>query len=426
MKDKARKPGRIKSAVLNWLGFGLTDYEQWSVIMGKQSETGVTVTPESSMKISAVFACVRLISQTIASLPVGVYRYGDSRVEDRRHPLSSIISLNPNADQTATMFWEAMVASALLVGNGWARKRYLGDRLVALEFLSPYRLRWRLQGSRYVYTYTSIDGSVEEINRDDLFHLPGFTVDGMFGVSAIEYGAEVIGSAQAGNSAANRTFRNGLLPTVAFKIDKFLTPQQREDFRSNLSSISGALNAGKSPLMEGGMSAEEIGIKPSDAQLLESRAYSAEEVCRWFGVPPTMVGLADKASSWASSSEALNRWFLQYTLLPWLVKSQQACNTQLLSPTDRLRYYVEFATEGLLRADSAGRASLYNSSLQNGWMTRNEVRKLENLPAMEGGDIATVQSNLIPLADLGRVSESTGVRNALIQWLKEADHANQG
>lgn len=426
MKNKTQAPGRVKSAVLNWLGFGLADHAQWSIVFGKESETGQSVTPESAIKISAVYACVRLIAQTIAALPVGVYRMAESREEDRRHPLSSIISLKPNPDQTATMFWEAIVSSALLVGNGWGRKRTINGRVVRLDFLSPYRLRWQYVKGQWEYTYTDREGRSETVPRSDLFHLPGFTVDGLFGVSAIEYGVDVIGAATAGNSAANRTFKNGLLPTVAFEMDRILTKEQRTEFRENMGSISGALNAGKSPLLEGGMKAVEIGIKPSDAQLLESRAYSAEEVCRWFGVPPTMVGLSDKASSWASSSEALNRWFLQYTLLPWLVKLQQACNTQLLSMAESSQYYVEFATEGLLRADSAGRSALYTSALQNGWMNRNEVRKMENLPSVDGGDQFTVQSNLVPLAQLGQASESNGVRNALLHWLKEADNAHQG
>lgn len=423
MNNKATKPGRLKSAVLNWLGFSFSDIAQWRALYGREAETGVSVTPETSMKVSAFYACVRLISQTIATLPVGIYRYGDTRVEDRKHPLSNLLSMRPNPDQTASVFWESMMASALIAGNGWAEKRMISGKVARLDFLHPYRLRWRRDGGRYVYVYTDEDGKQRDIEQSSLFHLPGFSIDGRFGISAIEYGVEVLGSAISGNTAANKTFKNGMAPTVAFEMERILSPEQRETFRESIAAISGAINAGKSPVLEGGMKASVIGIKPSDAQLLESRNFSAEEICRWFGVPPSMVGLTDKASSWASSSEALNRWFLQYTLLPWLVKTQQAIDTQLMSPVERTQVYSEFAVEGLLRADSGGRASLYTSALQNGWMSRNEVRRLENLPKVDGGDELTVQSNLIPLSALGATgTESNSVRNALLNWLKEPNH----
>jgi HK97 family phage portal protein len=155
------------------------------------------------------------------------------------------------------------------------------------------------------------------------------------------------------------------------------------------------------------MSMEELGIDPEDMQLLESRSFSKEEVCTWFGVPPSMIGSGDKASSWASSSESLNLWFLQYTLTPWLRRIEQAIWKDLLTPEERARYFAEFQVEGLLRANTAGRTALYSSALQNGWMSRNEVRRLENLPKIEGGDEFTVQSNLMPIDQLTQTEERT-------------------
>ena len=169
------------------------------------------------------------------------------------------------------------------------------------------------------------------------------------------------------------------------------------------------------------MEAGEIGINPADAQLLESRAFSIEEVCRWFGVPPSMIGATDKASSWASSSEQLNLWFLQYGLRPWLKRIEQAIWDSLLSPVEQMRYYAEFTVDGLLRADTTARTNFYSTALQNGWMSRNEVRRLENLPAIDGGNIYTAQTNLAPLAMLGAGNESQAVRAALMHWLKEGE-----
>lgn len=162
-----------------------------------------------------------------------------------------------------------------------------------------------------------------------------------------------------------------------------------------------------------------VGINPDDAQLLESRVFSIEEVCRWFGVPPSMIGCTDKASSWASSSEQLNLWFLQYGLRPWLKRIEQAIWLQLLTPAEQLRYYAEFNVEGLLRADTQSRTNFYSTALQNGWMNRNEVRRLENLPVIDGGEIFTAQSNLLPLDQLGAGIDSPAAKAALLHWLKE-------
>lgn len=415
MKRKVRKPGRLKSALASFFGIS---YDQWAVVLGKDSESGVSVTPESSLKLSAFYACVRLIAQTVATLPVGIYLHGPDRSEDRRHELSDLLALKPNREQSAAMFWEAMVSSMLIAGNGWAlKKRLPSGRLVGLEFLAPSRMSWRRDQGEFIFTYTDLDGIVREYQWDEIFHLPGFTIDGIFGVSAIEFGVEVIGAAISGNSAANRTFKNGLMPTTVFEIDRILNPTQRAEFRESLDGIRGAMNAGKAAVLEGGMKASTLSVSPSDAQLLESRVHSAEEVCRWFGVPPVMVGLGDKASSWASSSEALNLWFLQYTILPLLIKIQQSCNSQLLSARDRATRYVEFSVKGLLRGDSAGRTALYSSALQNGWMSRNEVRQLENLPPIDGGDIITVQANLIELQSINEHgSEAEKLLGALSRW----------
>lgn len=427
MKTRATKPGRIKSALLNWLGFGLTDTEHWAQWFGRESAAGVTVTADKALTLSAVWSCTRLVAQTIATLPLGMYeRQADGSrlaVSATQLPVTRLVQAKPNADMTAVMFWEAIIGNALLQGNGFAEKKRIGSRIVSLELLCSERLCWRrLPDGAYQFTYTDFDGKQRIIPEDDIFHVPGFTLSGRFGLSVVKYGAEVFGSALAGNNAANATMKNGLMPTVAFQIERVLTKEQRADFRTSVEAISGALNAGKSPVLEGGMTANMIGINPSDAQLLESRVFSIEEVCRWFGVPPSMIGATDKASSWASSSEQLNLWFLQYGLRPWLKRIEQAIWDGLLTPVEQQRFYAEFAVEGLLRADTAARTSFYSTALQNGWMSRNEVRRLENLPAVTGGEIYTAQSNLLPLDQLGSTgTESQTVRAALMHWLKEGE-----
>lgn len=424
MNNKARDPRRgLKAVVLNWLGFGLTDYQQWAQLAGRESDTGITVTTEKALTLSAVWACTRLVSQTIATLPLSLYRRqpGTGRQLEDRHAIARIIHSRPNADMTATVFWEGMVARALLQGNAWAEKLRVGNRVVALEPLCNERFSWRCDSSGTIrFFYAERNGAQREIDSADLFHLPGFTFGDRFGLSVIHYGVQVFGSALAGNQAANKTFKNGLMPTTYFHMERVLQEKQREQFRDNITELSGALNAGKTPLLEGGMKVGNVGINPSDAQLLESRVYSVEEVCRWFGVPPTMIGGGDKASSWASSSEQLNLWFLKYGLRPWLKRIEDAIWSSLLTPAEQVDLYAEFSVEGLLRADTVARSQLYASALQNGWMNRNQVRGLENMGAIPGGEVFTVQSNLIPIDGLGGAdAQGNLVRAAFRHWLAE-------
>ena len=421
MKSKASKPGRLKSAVLNWLGFGLTDVQQWQQWYGRESKSGECVNADKAMTLSAVWACVRLVAQTIATLPIGIYRdNGEDREFVTMHPLNRIIRRKASSTMTATVFWECIAASAILRGDGFAEKQRVGSRVVALDFLHPDRLTWRkVDGGGYVFQYVNEFGRPRTIAQEDIFHVPGFTTCGPFGMSVIKYGVEVLGSALAANTASNSTFKNGLRPTTFFKIERVLKPEQRAEFRENLEDLSGAVNAGKSPLLEGGMDVGTIGINPKDAQLLESRAFDIEEVCRWFGVPPSMIGHTDKASSWASSAEQINIWFLQYGLRPWLKRIESAIWDQLLSPADQADHYAEFTVDGLLRGDSAARRELYASALQNGWMNRAQVARLENLPPPPDGEVYTVQSNLLPLGQIGATDgASNAVRAALMHWLQ--------
>lgn len=425
MKSKAQKPGRIKSAVLNWLGFGLGDSENWADWYGTTTTSGEVVSAEKALGLSAVWACTRLVSQTISTLPLGLYeRKADgSRAAADSLAIAKLIHTKPNADMTSVVFWEAFVANVLLQGNGFAEKRRIGARVVALELMPSDRVTWRrLQSGAYEFVYTASDGKRRVLQEDDVFHVPGFTRDGRFGMSVIKYGAEVFGAGLAANNVANSTFKNGLMQAVYFSMDKTLKPDQRKEFRENLKEVSGSLNAGKSPLLEGGMTANTLGINPSDAQLLESRSYSVEEICRWFGVPPVMVGASDKSSSWASSSEQLNLWFLKYGLTPLLKRIEQSIFDRLLSPAEQRRYYAEFTVEGLLRGDTTARKDFYASALQNGYINRSTVARLENFPDVPGGHIYTVQSNLVPLDQLGSGDQSQVVRAALRHWLGDEEN----
>jgi HK97 family phage portal protein len=413
-----RALGRVRAAIDGWVrSFTLRDADLYS----PDNETGVVVTAKTAMQLDAVWSCVRLISETIATLPLSMFeRTSAGKRIASQHALHFVIHDQPNLDSTASVFWEAMVASMLLRGAGRAEKLYIGPRLVGLAFLDPERLICGRDASgRKVFTYPRGNGEMREIPESRIWTIPGFTMDGINGVSVVAYGSKVFGAAIAAEKAAAKTFRNGLLQTIYYKIDAFLKTSQREEFKRNL---AGTIERGEAPLLEGGTSAGALGINPSDAQLLESRAFSVESICRWFRVPPWMVGHTEKSTSWGTGIEQQMIGFLTFTLGPWLRRIEQAISKDLLTPAERTRYYPKFAVEGLLRADSAGRAAFYASMVNNGILTRDEIRELEDRAPMGGNAaVLTVQAAMTTLDGIGATADATQARAAMRALLGFSD-----
>ena len=408
---------RFMASMANWMGvpFTLSDPEPWLTFAS--DSRGVIVTPKTAMQLDAVWACVRLISETISTLPLSMYeRTPSGKVVASSHPLHFVVHDQPNPNSTATVFWEAMVASMLLRGAGRAEKLMAGSRVVGLRFLDPDRscIVRGADGKRQ-FRYTEADGKQRVIPMDRVWTVPGFTLDGENGVSVIQYGAKVFGAAIAAEDAARDTFRNGLLQTIYYKINQFLKPEQRTEFKRNL---AGSIERGEAPLLEGGTEAGTLGIKPGDAQLLESRGFSVEAICRWFRTDPSLVGHGQKDSNWGTGLEQKMIWFLTFTLAPWLKRIEQAISKDLLTAGERLRYYPKFSVEGLLRADSAGRAAFYTAMVNNGVMTRDEVRELEDRAPMGGNAaVLTVQSAMTTLDSVGQVSDANQTRAAFRAFL---------
>lgn len=368
----------------------LDEGEKTQSFSSATSSSGSVVTVDKSMKLSAVWACVRLKSQTIGSLPLHLKENFDFAKD---HHLYSILHDAPNSDVIASKFWEAVVTNIDLWGNAYIKIGRYKDEVASLTLLNPEKMEVAREGGKLSYKYDS-----KEMKSDDVMHIRGLTLDGYIGLSAIEYFAETIGFQDAANSAANTEFKNGM--KAGGFIDsgqQTLSDEQRIKLRNWLGEFSRPENSGKWMVLEAGMkpvSTSGISIKPSDAQLLESRHFGIEEICRAFGVPPTLIGHTDKASSWASSLEQTNLGFLTYSLTPILVSIEQEIKRCLLSPTDRKKYSAKFSVEGLLRADSAGRSAFYTAGVNNGYLTRNEVRALEDRPPIAGGDTLTVQMQM--------------------------------
>lgn len=391
----------MKSALLNWLGvpISLTTGTFWEEWFGTSS-SGKVVTADKAIQLSAVWACVRLLSESISTLPLKIYvRQPDgSRKAATDHPAYSILCRRPNSEMTPSRFMLMVVASICLRGNAFIEKKFIANRLVSLVPLLPQNMVVkRLTTGALEYKYTE-NGNERVIPVKNIMHIRGFGLDGVCGMMPMKTGRDVIGSAMAVEESAAKIFEQGLQSSGFLSADNALTDAQRERLRGYMASFTGSKNAGKIMVLEGGLKYQGVTMNPEDAQMLESRAFSIEEICRWFRVPPFMVGHITKQSSWASSLEGMNLQFLTHTLRPLLVNIEQEIGRCLLDSDDEV--FAEFSVEGLLRADSAGRAAYYTSALQNGWMSRNDVRRLENMPPIEGGDIYTVQLNLTQLKNL--------------------------
>lgn len=409
-------PGRLRTiwAALTGNSFSISDGPGSIEALRIDSDAGVALSANGMLRMSSVWGCVRLISETLATLPLSMYdSSGGSKKLASQHPLHSILHDVPNSDTTAAVFWESMVAAMLLRGAGRAEKLMIGNRLVGLDFLDPERLTPHRRQGRVVreWQYISDTGVRRIIPAERVWTIPGFSLDGKNGVSVIRYGASVFGQAAAAEKVASRAFRNGALQHLYYVVKDFLQKGQRQDFRDN---VVGLIETGQTPLLEGGIDVKALSISPKDIQLLESRSWSVEEICRWFRVPPWMVGHTEKSTSWGSGIEQQMIAFLVFTLAPWIRRIEQSISKDLLTPAERLRYYPKYAVEGLLRADSAARSAFYGVMVDKGILTRDEVRELEDREPMGGNAaVLTVQTAMTTLDSIGNQDSGGAARDAL-------------
>lgn len=371
----------------------------YRLMPGAPAHTGDMIDEDGALALSAVWGCVNLLSGVQASLPMHVYRgSGASRAVADDHPLARILRQSPNADQSAYDFWSTIAAMLELRGNAYAR-RHTNDRgdLVALEpVLAPVHVSRRENGDlRYQYT---ANGRSEDRGSAEMLHIRGFYGSPLGGLSPLGHARHTLGLASAADRTASATFRNGLRPSGVLKFPNWLSRENRAIARGELATQFGADNTGKPLILEGGAEWLGLTITPEDAQMLESRSFSVEEICRFFGVPPFMVGHTEKTTSWGSGVEQQTLGFVKYTLTPRLKRTEKAIERQLLSPAENAAgITLDYSLEGLLRGDSKARAEFYRIMSQIGAMTINEIRALEERGPLPGGDVARMQSQNIPI-----------------------------
>lgn len=359
------------------------------------STAGMTVNEESAMKTSAVYACVKILAETVASLPLHLYKAdGKKKVKAEEHPLFYCLYDLPNAETTSFNFREIMMTALLLWGNAYAR--IIRDKqgyVKELWYLRPDLMSVsRDNNKKLKYEYCDENGGVIKYKPEQIFHVKGLSFDGVKGLSPIGQMREAIGLSLTTESYGAAFFGNGARPGGVIEYPGTL--KDPEKLRESWNKVfQGARNSNKTAVLEAGAKYHTIGLPPEESQFLQTRKFQINEICRIFRVPPHLVGDLEKATF--SNIEHQSIEFVQHTIRPWLVRWEQEISRSLLSEQDRTMYFARFNVDGLLRGDYASRMQGYATARQNGWMSANDIRELEEMNPIDDGDVYLVNGNMV-------------------------------
>ncbi|EJP6471843.1 phage portal protein [Enterococcus faecalis] len=391
----------------------------FSFLFGGTS-SGKMVNERTAMQATAVYACVRILAEAIAGLPLHVYRYRSDGGKERIpfHPLYYLLHDEPNPEMTSFVFRETLMSHLLLWGNAYAQVVRNGrGQAVALYPLLPNKMEVsRATNGELVYTYyrdtdesgLNPKGGYVTLRKDEVLHIPGLGFDGLIGYSPIAMAKNAIGMSLATEEYGAAFFANGANPGGVLEHPGVIKDIQRVKDSWN-SAYQGTGNAHKIAVLEEGMKFQAIGIPPEQAQFLETRKFQINEIARIFRVPPHMVGDLEKSSF--SNIEQQSLEFVKYTLDPWVVRWEQSLQQSLILPSEKTSLFIKFNLDGLLRGDYQSRMNGYATGRQNGWMSANDIRELEDMnriPAEEGGDLYLVNGNMTKLADAGAFAKTEG------------------
>ena len=382
------------------------------------STAGKHVNERSAMQMTAVYSCVRILAEAVAGLPLHLYRYTESGGKEKAidHPLYLLLHDEPNPEMSSFVFRETLMTHLLLWGNAYAQIIRNGkNEVIALYPLMPNKMEVdRDERGQLYYKYQrsndeapTMEGSSVILKPSDVLHIPGLGFDGLVGYSPIAMAKNAIGMAIACEEYGAKFFANGAQPGGVLEHPGTIKDPQRVR-ESWQRSFGGSGNANKIAVLEEGMKYTPIAISPEQAQFLETRKFQINEIARIFRVPPHMVGDLEKSSF--SNIEQQSLEFVKYTLDPWVIRWEQSIMRSLLSPEEKKTYYVKFNLEGLLRGDYQSRMNGYAIGRQNGWMSANDIRELENLdriPTEEGGDLYLINGNMLPMRDAGAFANTT-------------------
>lgn len=382
-------------------GLPLDNYEAWQPLLRMGAKGG----GYRDMRIVTAYACARILAGTVSTLPLPLRRRGadGTPVAATDSRLYSVLHDSPNADQTSVDYLEFVMLDLMFAGDHFARIERGGDgQIMALSPLDARQVQvFRSDDGARRYRWSDKSGSHDVAERE-IFHIRGFGGDMDRGESIIRYGARALRRAETVDNAADKIFANGIRPSGVFEMPdgQFLSEENHEAFKARVADrYAGADRSGTPLVLEGGIRFKTTSMSNDDAQLLESRGFSVEEICRLFGVPPFMVGHSEKSTSWGTGIEQQLLGFQKFTLTPYLRRIEKAISKQLITAEDRRTMFAEFNLEGLLRSDSKARGEFYRTMTGIGAMTINEVRRLENLPPVEGGDVVRMQMQNVPVTN---------------------------
>lgn len=399
----------------------------YSFLFGRTT-SGKPVNERTAMQTTAVYACVRILAEAVASLPLHVYEYqddgGKKLVHD--HPLYYLLHDEPNPEMTSFVFRETLMSHLLIWGNAYAQIiRDEAGRVLGLYPLLPDKMDVQRDDKGniyYVYSRNSDEnptfkeyGNIK-LKAEDVLHIPGLGFDGLIGYSPIAMAKNAVGMTLACEEYGASFFANGANPGGVLEHPGVLKDPSkvRESWNSVYRGVS---NAHKIAVLEEGMKYQQIGIPPEEAQFLETRKFQVNEIARLYRIPPHMVGDLDKSSF--SNIEQQSLEFVKYTLDPWVIRWEQSLQRSLLLPGEKGKYFIKLNVDGLLRGDYQSRMNGYAVGRQNGWFSANDIREMENMnpiPDEEGGNLYLINGAMTKLADAGAFAKTdTGQQNAPAQ-----------
>jgi len=392
----------------------------YSFLMGS-STAGKNVTERSAMQMTAVYSCVRILAEAVAGLPLHLYRYKEDNGKEKAidHTLYHLLHDEPNPEMSSFVFRETLMTHLLLWGNAYAQIIRNGKgEVIALYPLIPSRMTVnRDENGQLYYEYFSVSDDINSnssrtvvLMPRDVLHIPGLGFDGLVGYSPIAMAKNAIGMAIACEEYGAKFFANGAAPSGVLEHPGTIKDPKkvREAWQSQ---FGGSSNAGRVAVLEEGMKYTPISISPEQAQFLETRKFQINEIARIFRIPPHMVGDLEKSSF--SNIEQQSLEFVKYTLDPWVIRWEQSLMRALLSNDEKKEYFIKFNLEGLLRGDYESRMKGYSIGRQNGWMSANDIRELENLDRIsreDGGDLYLVNGNMLPLRDAGAYANKENIQ----------------
>ena len=382
--------------------------------------SGKPVNEHTAMQMTAVYSCVRILAEAVAGLPLHLYKYTASGGKEKAlsHPLYFVLHDEPNPEMSSFVFRETLMTHLLLWGNAYAQIIRNGKgEVIALYPLMPNRMSVdRDSSGALYYTYTrysdeapTMNGMTVTLRPSEVLHIPGLGFDGLVGYSPIAMAKNAIGMAIACEEYGAKFFANGAAPGGVLEHPGTIKDPQKVRDSWN-AAYQGSSNSHRVAVLEEGMKYQPIGISPEQAQFLETRKFQINEIARIFRVPPHMVGDLEKSSF--SNIEQQSLEFVKYTLDPWVIRWEQAISRALLRPDEKKLYFAKFNVDGLLRGDYVSRMNGYATARQNGWMSANDIRELENLdriPPELGGDLYLINGNMTKLADAGIFANKEGM-----------------